>query len=138
MHFEVFPEADSIESSPEALAQIEGLIESRHVIQKAIEEARQAKTIARNDEAVIELAAPEDAVVHQLADQLDLLKEFFIVSDLKVVEGDVHRAAVSSSGAGKCARCWRYVSDVGNDATHLPNSVGDALGLCHWASPVVS
>ena len=110
---------------------MEGLIECRHVIQKAIEAARQAKTIARNDEAVIELTAPKDAVVHQLANQLDLLTEFFIVSDLEVVEGDALSAAVSSSGAGKCARCWRYVGDVGNDATHA-----ELCGRCVTALPL--
>ncbi len=131
VHLEVFPEPDSIASSPELLVQMEGLIECRHVIQKAIEAARQAKTIARNDEAVIELTAPKDAVVHQLANQLDLLTEFFIVSDLEVVEGDALSAAVSSSGAGKCARCWRYVGDVGNDATHA-----ELCGRCVTALPL--
>ena len=131
VHLELFPEPDSIPTSPEAVEKVQGLIEARHVIQKAIEAARQAKTIARNDEAVVTLTAPKGSVVHQLADQIDTLTEFFIISDLKLAEGESLGAEVTSSAAGKCARCWRYVDNVGKHATFT-----DLCERCAGALPL--
>lgn len=118
VHLELFPDAAELAEAPESLEQVEALLEARHVIQKAIEDARQAKTIARNDEAVVTLTAPKDSVLHRLSDQSDTLTEFFIVSAVDVREGDVLAAEVRSSEAGKCGRCWRYVDTVGQDAAH--------------------
>lgn len=118
VHLELFPDAGALDAAPAVLDQVQALIETRHVIQKAMEEARQAKTIARNDEAVVTLSAPPGAVVFQFADEPETLTEFFIVSELELVEGDALRAEVVSSKAGKCARCWRYVESVGKDDTH--------------------
>ncbi len=113
VHLESFPEPDPAFAGGEATNTIAALLDIRHVIQKEIETARQAKTIARNDEAVVTLTAPENAVVHQFADRLEELSEFFIISDLKLQTGDALAAEVTSSTAEKCARCWRYVDSVG-------------------------
>ncbi len=124
VHLSQFPDPASIEAAPESLEQVQALIDARHVIQKAIEDARQEKTIARNDEAVVTFAAPAGAVVHQFADQLETLTEFFIVSALELKEeGDTMSATVTSSKAGKCGRCWRYVDSVGLHEAHAD--------LCH-------
>lgn len=118
VHMERFPEADDIPASDRAVSQVQGLLEARHVIQKAIEDARQAKTIARNDEAVVTLTAPKDHVLHQLADDTPALTEFFIVSAIQLEEGEVLGAKVTASEAEKCARCWRYVDTVGASSAH--------------------
>ena len=130
VHLELFPDPEAMEAEPEVLETVQGLIETRHVIQMAIEAARQAKTIARNDEAVVSLVAPRDAVVHRLADDLDTLREFFIVSDLRLTVGDELAAEVTPSEAEKCVRCWRYVDSVGKDSGYA-----DLCQRCAGALP---
>ena len=129
VHLQLFPEPNPDFAGNEATDNMTGLLDTRHVIQKAIEAARQEKTIARNDEAVITLTAPASSQIHKLVDRMEELVEFFIVSDLKLTVGDEVSATVQSSAAKKCGRCWRYVDSVGQntDKPDLCTRCYDAL-----------
>ena len=51
------------------------------------------------------------------------LEEFFILSDLKITEGDDHAegrttATLQPTKYARCERCWRHRSTVGTIAEH--------------------
>jgi len=101
------------------------LFEVRAVVQKALEEARQAKKIGSSLEAMIRL--------HATGETLALLREaeaelpaLFIVS--KVVLAEAELAAVVTPAPGKkCPRCWVYAEDVGRSSAH-PELCGKCAG----------
>ncbi|MEM7384250.1 MAG: isoleucine--tRNA ligase [Verrucomicrobiota bacterium] len=113
VHLERFPEPDPDFAGTSAIDTVNELLQHRAVIQKEVEEARQAKTIARNDEAVVALKAPEGALIHGLASDPSALREFFIVSDLQLEVGDAVEASVRRTDAPKCPRCWRHDDTIG-------------------------
>ena len=96
------------------------VLEARAAAQKALEEARKAKTIGSSLEAKAVLTGP----VPSGLDWAELL----VVSQAEVKDGPGPvRAEVSRAGGAKCARCWRYQSDVGASAEH-PGLCGRCAG----------
>ncbi len=91
------------------------LLELRAVIQAAIEEKVQAKEFKKNNEAAVELTVPADHVCAEALADTEFAKEFFIVSDLIVKQGDAVAAVASKSTHPMCPRCRRYEAPV-NDA----------------------
>jgi len=118
VHLALFPEADPA-LRDEALEQcVERLLHLRGVVyQQAIEPARQAKSIAKSLEAAVTLELPK-AELEEFQAMRAEVEEFFIISELQLVEGDGIRAALTKSTHQGCARCWRYLPSVGADAAH--------------------
>ena len=98
----------------------------------ALEVARQAKTIGNALSAQVTVSASSKA-------QLDLLEKYradlpmlFITSaaDFRQGAGDSVAVEVKPAAGDKCARCWRYVSDVeaGGPYTGLCSRCVDAVG----------
>jgi len=118
VHLALFPEADPA-LRDEALEQrVERLLALRSVVyQQAIEPARQAKTIAKSLEAAVTLELPR-AEFEEFNGMRAEVEEFFIISELQLVESDGTRAALTKSTNQGCARCWRYLPSVGADAAH--------------------
>jgi isoleucyl-tRNA synthetase len=96
---------------------------------KAIETARQNKTVGHSLDCAIRIAAPEKLKA-LLESHTDDLRALLIVSDLAVVAGqEIGEAyqsaeipglavAVSRAAGAKCGRCWNYSATVGANADH--------------------
>jgi isoleucyl-tRNA synthetase len=96
-------------------------MEVRDLVLKSLEAARQEKFIGAPLEAAVHLAA-DDGLYSLLKKHAAELPSLFIVSQVsidkhseKVLSVDVSRAE-----GVKCARCWKYTSDVGSVA-ELPS-----------------
>lgn len=116
VHEQDFPVADERFAGGEATAEVNQLLELRGVIQTAIEAQVQAKAFNKNNEAAVELTLSSDdgARVH-LASR-DFATEFFIISDLVLLDGAETVATAAKTSHSMCPRCRRYepaVSDAG-------------------------
>jgi isoleucyl-tRNA synthetase len=117
VHMAEFPHVADVEAllDPELVRRWERLIEIRNEVNRALESARQAKTIGNSLGAHVTLRARGDAAVllQSVHDDLPML---FIVSQLEFVpavgDGPEIEAIVRRAEGEKCARCWRIVSSV--------------------------
>jgi isoleucyl-tRNA synthetase len=110
-----FPQTRAEYFQPQLAQDMENIIFVRDKVNKALEEARQAKLIGSGLEAELTLAAPatEYALLKKYE---DLLLEIFIISRLKLVETDSDlSAAVAVNQDPKCPRCWMRHPAVPSD-----------------------
>ena len=99
--------------------------EIRNDVNKALEEARNAKIIGKSLEAKVALFASGELLTF-LEDNADKLPAAFIVSQVETGEGegsfkgDVEGLSISVMKADgeKCARCWSYSESVGSNPEH--------------------
>jgi isoleucyl-tRNA synthetase len=119
VHLAVLPTAT--EPDEEFLARWQTILELRDLVNKALEEARQAGEIGTPSEARVVLSL--EGAVYDLAKQYqDQLPTVFMVSQVDVervpegspASGNVMRA----EGVQKCERCWRFRTDVGADPNY--------------------
>jgi isoleucyl-tRNA synthetase len=103
------------------------LLEVRTLVQRKLEEARQAKQIGKSLEAMVTVRAEGDlrALLEAAKDELP---SFLIVSRVVLADGPLS-AEVSPAPGTKCARCWIYTEDVGTAPAHptLCAKCADAL-----------
>jgi isoleucyl-tRNA synthetase len=92
------------------------LFEVRALVQKALEEARQAKRIGSGLEAMVKVHA-EGETLALLESARAELPALFIVSKVLVMPGPLEAVVVPAPGT-KCPRCWVYAEDVGRSAAH--------------------
>jgi isoleucyl-tRNA synthetase len=112
VHLEKFPESNHSQVDPDALDDVEALLDARSVVAQSIEIARQQKLIGNALEAHVELRLPRTHRVHELS--LDDLQEFLILSHLDLVATDeVSNAFVRQTTYLRCDRCWRHLPTVG-------------------------
>ena len=93
------------------------VLEVREVVTKALEEARNAHTIGKSQEATVVVSAPARALGVLHARSRESLAELFIVADVRIVEGETLGVTVESSVGEKCPRCWN-LRVLGVDAAH--------------------
>ncbi len=123
--FNEIPEADYIEADENFIAKWERIHEVRTDVQKALELARNEKTIGKPLEAQVTLYA-EGELYEFLKSVEGALPEIFITSAVKVengnegMKGDVDGLYVSVSKAEgeKCERCWKFSDTVGSNPEH--------------------
>ena len=98
----------------------------RDNVQKALEEARNAKVIGASLEAKVTLFATGNTYDF-LCSVKDSLTNVFIVSEVKLsnegegsFKGSFEGVSVSVEKADghKCERCWKYTDDIGSDPAH--------------------
>ena len=97
----------------------------RNDVNKALELARNEKLIGKSLEAKVTLFA-QGELAEFLKGVEKELPSAFIVSQVEIAEGkgdftgDVENLSVSVSRANghKCARCWSFTEDVGNDSRY--------------------
>ncbi len=105
------------------------LLELRPFVLKALEEKRRAGEIGGALEAKVILRTTSDRDWEEFQKHRDFLAFFFIVSqvDAQHVSGVTHpigeafsqtELVIEKADGHKCARCWNYVSDVGQHAEH--------------------
>jgi len=95
--------------------------EVRPIVLKALEEQRAAGVIGGPAEALVVLTVHEASVWQRLQPLMSSMAELLVVSAVEgrqaAGEGMAH-AEVRRAPGQKCARCWRYTSDVGRSAGH--------------------
>ncbi|MDB4429435.1 isoleucine--tRNA ligase [bacterium] len=115
IHEQDFPKVNAKFTSGEAIAKVDALFAVKAVIQTAIEEKVQAKEFKKNNEASVLLTVPANHQVIDLLKDSEFAKEFFILSDLNIVEGAEISATVSATGHPMCPRCRKYEPVVKDD-----------------------
>jgi isoleucyl-tRNA synthetase len=108
---ESFPKTNAAWSAPELDTTFDELLKIRSESQKKLEELRAAKTIGASLEASLDVTA--DGATYVALQTLNdshakcNLREFFIVSDVKLSKGSLWVTASKAEGE-KCVRCWVY------------------------------
>ncbi len=118
IHLEVFPEPNPAFPGSDVIVGVDQLLAARAVIQQAIEKARQEKKIGSNLEAAVSLTLPEKGFDHAVFSDLPTLREFFILSNLRLTRGTDLQATVEVCADPKCERCWRLLPEVGTLPAH--------------------
>ena len=77
-------------------------------MQTAIEQKVQAKEFKKNNEASVTLTVPAGNPCLDLLKDHQFATEFFIVSELKVEEGEALAASVEPTPHPMCPRCRKY------------------------------
>ena len=108
VHEQDFPELNLAWSGRENSELVEEVLKLRGQIQATIEAQVQAKGFAKNNEALIELTAPDSHVAWEWLQNTAEAKEFFIISDLVVNKGPDLKVVASKSAHVMCPRCRRY------------------------------
>jgi isoleucyl-tRNA synthetase len=117
VHLCTFPEPDAALRDPALEARVEEWLRLRGVVAQAVEPARQAKVIGNALEAAVTLRLPAAQLV--LLDGFhEELEEFFILSDLTLLEGAEQAADLARTAHPKCPRCWRHRVTVGANPDH--------------------
>ncbi len=112
------PEKSGIEFSAEFVEKWNFIYSTREAVNKALEEARNAKTIGKSLEAgiVIHASAEDYEKYNALAEQL---AKILIVSDVTVEKSDSETSfEVVKADGDKCERCWCYSKYVGTNHEH--------------------
>ena len=125
VHTQEFPKPDERFAAGEATAQVTRLLEIRDVIQTAIEPKVQAKEFKKNNEAAVTLTIPSNHPCRELLEGDDFFKEFFIIAELKLEEGEL-AASATKTELVMCPRCRRYEPAV------------DDSGLCQRCHDVLA
>ena len=105
-------------ASEEALvAKWAAIREARAVVNAAIEPLRTDKSIGSSLQAEVDLTAPS-AIFDALQTLGDELRFVFLVSKIRIAQGEALAANVVPSQAEKCERCWHYTDSVGSHTAH--------------------
>jgi isoleucyl-tRNA synthetase len=129
VHLALFPDVAEIVPGSTRLieADWEQLLALRDEVLKVLEAERAAKTIGKSLDAEVTITLSESSqptLVALLTKYRTSLPELFNVSavDVLFVEAEGHPAApkieAKASTELKCARCWRYTDEVGQDARY--------------------
>lgn len=109
-----FPVADQKWSRPDLATKFAEILRVRAETSKVLEGLRQEKTIGASLEAQLTLTAEGEAYKSLKAYESGL-REFFIVSDFKLKEGQFRIEATKAPGE-KCVRCWHYSLETGKNS----------------------
>ncbi len=132
VHLVDFPQARPQWRDGELAARWERLLELRGEVSRSLEEARRAGRIGHSLDAAVALVARDEAEAEFLSNQLALLKNLFIVSDVQVrqpSQGEPGAILVEKASGAKCERCWKIDPDTGRRPEHP--------GLCPRCADVV-
>jgi isoleucyl-tRNA synthetase len=90
------------------------LLETRDLLNLAIEEEVKAKRLGHRREVAAEIRLPAERIA-LLARVTPDLGEALAVSSVQLVEAELASVRVAASTAPRCARCWRHRNDLGQD-----------------------
>jgi isoleucyl-tRNA synthetase len=128
VHLAGFPrfEASLLDAGLEA--RYERLLEVRSEVSRALELARNAKTIGHSLDARVTLFTDDPACRELLEDYRDELATLFIVSQAELADSRPEgiagqelthlTIAVEKAAGEKCERCWNYRTSVGESDEH--------------------
>jgi isoleucyl-tRNA synthetase len=84
------------------------VLEVRDVVTKALEDARNAGTIGKSQEARLEIALPAEQAAVLAERGSSTLAEIFIVSEVSLGDASAITVTVAKSSGEKCPRCWNW------------------------------
>ncbi len=115
VHLQGFPEIPEGWHDPALAARWALIREARRELTGGIEVLRGAGEIGSSLQASVEFGLPP-----QYRDLLDAAdwQDLAIVSALTMSESDTIQVRVNVAPGGKCARCWRVLTEVGTVAAH--------------------
>jgi isoleucyl-tRNA synthetase len=108
IHEQDFPEPDARYASSTATPVMDRLFELRYLIQTAIEPCIQAKEFSRNNEAAILLTVSENDPALAALQDIEAMKEIFIIAELEVRKGETASATARKTDLPLCPRCRRH------------------------------
>jgi isoleucyl-tRNA synthetase len=108
IHEQDFPEPDARYASGTATPVMDRLFELRYLIQTAIEPCIQAKEFSRNNEAAIVLTVPENDPALAALQDIEAMKEIFIIAELEIRTGETASATARKTDLPLCPRCRRH------------------------------
>ena len=118
VHLALFPERETVDEA--LLTRWAGLLDVRAQATKALEEARDAKTLTKSLEASVTVTGPSEAIAalrdHEAASTVfpGNLANLFIVSQVRLEEGEgPTEVTVGLAPGSKCGRCWTFSEKVG-------------------------
>ena len=127
VHLAGFPQLNSHYQDSQLEERYEQLQKVRSEVSKQLEKARADKQLGQSLEAKILLDVPE-SYQQLMADYLDLLPTYFIVSQVELTTDlpaavDAEnipglRLQVLPADGEKCERCWNYAVSVGQNSEH--------------------
>jgi len=126
IHEQDFPEVNAKYAGKGAIDQVNKLLEVKAVMQTAIEEKVQAKEFKKNNEASVTLTVPSNHPSLDFLKNHQFATEFFIVSELKIEEGDSLSAVAEKTPHPMCPRCRKYEPPVNDEG--LCQRCADAVG----------
>ncbi|MBD3370237.1 isoleucine--tRNA ligase [Candidatus Fermentibacteria bacterium] len=126
VHLTHLEEVDMRPEEGEELSRWEPYLQVRKAALKRLEVARAESTIGGGLEAWVRLTLPSDMADSALGEPWE---DLLIVSKVETSAGDEVSASVSRAGGAKCARCWKWLPEVG--------SLEHASDLCHRCSEVL-
>ncbi|MFH1645461.1 MAG: isoleucine--tRNA ligase, partial [Candidatus Omnitrophota bacterium] len=127
VHLSKWPKPEDLKVDDELEEKWQKLIDVRNFVLKVIEEKRSAGIIKSSLQAKVSLYVESDELYSFLSFYGILLKEVFIVSQAEILSEKCPESAslseeieglgvlVSEAEGEKCARCWNYSKEVGND-----------------------
>lgn len=122
VHTQLFPDPSELtegirDDQRKRAANWDRLMDVRGDVLKSLETARQTKFIGAGLEARVNLAANRE-LYPLLEEYSSILPELFIVSQVALANHSEQPLAVTVERAAgeKCARCWKYTTDVGSNA----------------------
>ncbi len=129
VHLAAFPEAPPGFPDGELLKKYEFLLQVRGEINRGLEEARKAKTIATAQEAQVVLGAKTEELHAALAAQTEALRVLAQVAELSLaapaalpapqaLEAQGLWVQVDKAPGAKCVRCWFHYPGVGDNPKH--------------------
>src|SRR5699024_9488008 len=118
------PTAEKVYEDNEDLNKWQHFMEIRNDVLKALEEARDAKTIGKSLEAKI-IIVPKNEYTAEVLESIPYLHQMLIVSGVELAEADQeakeyeHVAITVEKHPGEvCDRCWVVSETVGDDETY--------------------
>jgi len=120
VHLSPWPLVEVPEEASELRRDYAGILEVRDVVTKALEEARNAKSIGKSQEAAVTVTAPPSMIELLERRGAEALATLFIVADVSLVRGaddGAIEATISGASGDKCPRCWNY-RELGVDPSH--------------------
>jgi isoleucyl-tRNA synthetase len=127
VHLATLPEAHTSRLGKFSSDQWDGLLALRDSILRCLEDLRQTKAIASNQEASVTVQCNQETADLLNAFGTEQVAALCIVSHIKVVTGhDALEISATKSLDQKCQRCWNYTPSVGTHESHP-----DLCDRCH-------
>lgn len=96
---------------------VRAMLDVREAVTKALEDARNAGTIVKSQEADVSVILPATPFTICSAYDESVFQELFIVSRVSFALGDDIAVTVTPSSLERCPRCWNY-RVLGTNARH--------------------
>ncbi|HBF34320.1 TPA: isoleucine--tRNA ligase [Candidatus Sumerlaeota bacterium] len=129
VHLEDFPSVPDSWRDEALITKWNQFVQIREMVMRPMEELRRAKSIGKNLDAAAILRPNNKALSDLLIANQEVLKEFFIVSTLKIETSAAEASAAQSleqqlevqvlkASGEKCPRCWTYSENQSADPQH--------------------